>query len=98
MNEGKSAASYYRQVAAWVQVIFYSFNLVKNHKTAKNLTTTNAREKNKNRFGILRILVIFYIYFTKFKNNQILLNKISHRFLMTTKLFTGQKSLIQHIF
>jgi hypothetical protein len=26
---------------------------------------------------------------TKFKNNQILLNEISHRFLPTTKLFTG---------
>jgi hypothetical protein len=45
MNEGKSAASHYRQVAALVQVIFCSFNLVKNHKTAKNLTTANAREK-----------------------------------------------------
>jgi len=31
---------------------------------------------------------------TKFKNNQILLNKIGHRFLLTTKLFTGWKSLI----
>ncbi len=33
---------------------------------------------------------------TKFKNNQILLNKISHRLLSTTKLFTGWKSLILH--
>ncbi len=31
---------------------------------------------------------------TKFKNNQILLNKISHRFLLTAKLFTGWKILI----
>jgi hypothetical protein len=30
----------------------------------------------------------------KKKNKQILLNKISHIFLQTTKLFTGQKSLI----
>jgi len=36
---------------------------------------------------------------TKFQNNQILLNKVSHRFLLTTKLklFTGWKILIGHI-
>jgi hypothetical protein len=31
--------------------------------------------------------VFIEVCLTKFKNNQILLNKISHRFLMTTKLF-----------
>ncbi len=35
----------------------------------------------------LRILNFFVIGSTKFKNNPILLCKISHRFLMTTKLF-----------
>jgi hypothetical protein len=36
---------------------------------------------------------------TKFKNNQILLNKISHRFLMTTKLYTeGNISIILKYF
>ncbi len=33
-------------------------------------------------------------HLTKFENYQILLNKISHRFLATTKLFSGQKNLI----
>jgi hypothetical protein len=32
------------------------------------------------------------------KNNQILYNKISHRFLLTTKLFTMWKSLIRNVF
>jgi hypothetical protein len=63
---------------------------VKNHKIAKNLTTTQARENNKHRFGILRIVEIFNVYLTKFKSNHILLNKIRHRFVLTTKLFTGQ--------
>ncbi len=31
---------------------------------------------------------------TKFNNYEILLNKISHIFLATTKLFSGRKSLI----
>ncbi len=38
------------------------------------------------RFEILRILDIFDACLTKFKNNQILLNKIRHRFLLTNKL------------
>jgi len=68
---------------------------VKNHKIANNTTTSIAREKNKHRFEILRILEIFDACLTKFKNNQILLNKISHRFLLTTKLYTGQKIIIE---
>ncbi len=31
--------------------------------------------------------------FNQIKNNQILLNKIRHRFILTTKLFTGSKIL-----
>jgi hypothetical protein len=31
---------------------------------------------------------------TKFKNYEILLNNISHRFLPTTKLYAGRKSFI----
>ncbi len=64
--------------------------------SVKNTTTTKAREKNKHRFGILKILEIFDVHLIKFENNQILLNKSSHRFLPTTKLFTWQKSLIFH--
>jgi hypothetical protein len=44
-NEGKSAASVCHQLAAWVQDMFCSFCLVKNHKIVKNSTTTKAREK-----------------------------------------------------
>jgi hypothetical protein len=43
-------------VAAWLPDMFYNFYLVKNHKIAINSTTTKAREKNKHRFGNLRIL------------------------------------------
>jgi hypothetical protein len=42
---GESAASFCRKVAALFLDMFWSFNLVKNHKIAKNLTTTKAREK-----------------------------------------------------
>jgi hypothetical protein len=46
-------------------------------------------KKNKHRFGIHRILDIFNVFLTKFKNNQILLNEVSHRLPLTTKLVTG---------
>jgi hypothetical protein len=59
-NEGKSAASFCRQIAACFPDLFCNLNLVKNHKIAKNSTTTKAREKiNKHRFVILRILEFF---------------------------------------
>jgi hypothetical protein len=44
-NEGKSAASFFRQVAAWFPDMFSNYCIVKNHKIAKNSTTTNAIEK-----------------------------------------------------
>ncbi len=34
-------------------------------------------------------LEFFGLFFTKFENYQIVPNKISHRFLVTTKLFSG---------
>ncbi len=43
--EGKLAASFCRQVAAWVPGMFCNFYLVKNLKIANNSTTTKAREK-----------------------------------------------------
>ncbi len=91
----KSAASFCRQVAAWVPDIISTFYLTKNHKTAKNSTTTTARVKNKHRFGILIIIDKFGLCLTKLKNIQILLSNISDRFLPTTKLFTGRKRLIK---
>jgi hypothetical protein len=59
MNEGKSAASFCHQVAAWVSDMFCNFHLAKNHKIAINLATTEAREKISTLFLILRILEIF---------------------------------------
>jgi hypothetical protein len=44
-NEGKSAASFCCQVAAWCLDRFCNFYLVKNQKNAKNSTTTKARVK-----------------------------------------------------
>jgi hypothetical protein len=44
-NEGKSAASFCCQVAAWFPDLFCNFYVVKNHKIAKNSTTNKAREK-----------------------------------------------------
>ena len=54
----KSAASFCRQVAAGFPDVFCSFYSVKNPKIAKYSMTTKAIEKNKHRFGILRILEI----------------------------------------
>ncbi len=49
-------------VAAWFPDMFYNCYLVKNHKTANNSTTTKARENNKHRFGILRILIFLCMF------------------------------------
>ncbi len=46
VNEGKSAASFCLQVAAWVSDMLYNFYFVKNHKIADDSRTTKAREKN----------------------------------------------------
>ncbi len=54
--------------------------------------TTKAREKISTD---MESLEFFDVCFNEFKNNSILLNKISHRFLLTTNLFTGRKSLIE---
>jgi hypothetical protein len=43
--EGKSAASFCHQVAAWVPDMFCNFYIAKNHQITKNSTTTKAREK-----------------------------------------------------
>jgi hypothetical protein len=58
-NKEKSAASFCCHVAAWFPDMFCNFYLLKNHKIAKNSTTTKAREKNKHRLGIIRIFEIF---------------------------------------
>jgi hypothetical protein len=45
LQKGKSAASFCRQVAAFVPDMFCNIYLAKNHKIANNLATTEAREK-----------------------------------------------------
>jgi hypothetical protein len=56
--------------------------LVKNHKIANRSTTAGAREKISTDLESLKCLDIGFI---KFKHYQILLNKISHIFLVTTE-------------
>ncbi len=85
-NYDKSAASFYRQESAWVPYMFWNFYSVKNHKIAYNSTTAEAREE-LTQFCNPRISEACL---TKFKNSKILLNKISHSFLLTTKQFTSQ--------
>jgi hypothetical protein len=75
-------------VAEWFLDMFCNFYLVKNHKISKNSTTAKAREKISTDLESLEFYKFFDACFTKFKKNQILLNKISHRFLLATKLFT----------
>ncbi len=58
-NEGKSAACFCRQMAAWFPDIYCNFYSVKHYKIAKNSTTTEAREKINTDLGIIRILDIF---------------------------------------
>jgi hypothetical protein len=57
-------------------------------KIAHNSAATKAGEKLAQILESLEFWKFFYEGSTKFKNNQILLNKISHKFLLTTKLFT----------
>jgi hypothetical protein len=45
MNEGISAASFCRQVAALVPEMVCNFYLVKNHKNANNSAIAESREK-----------------------------------------------------
>jgi hypothetical protein len=59
---------------------------VKYPKIANSSTTTNAREKIRTDMEALKFLKFFDVGLSKFKNNQISPNKISHRFLMTTML------------
>jgi hypothetical protein len=56
----KSGASFCHQVAARVQVMLCDFYSMENHNIENNSTTTKAREKN--RFGIIRILEFLYLW------------------------------------
>jgi hypothetical protein len=77
-------------VAAWfLDVLQLLFSEISQYCfiIAKKLTTTKAREKISTYLKSLELKN--YVCLTKFKNNEILFNKISHRFLLTLKLFTG---------
>ncbi len=45
INEGESAASFCRQVTAWVKDMFCNFYIVKIHQIVNNSATTETREK-----------------------------------------------------
>jgi hypothetical protein len=66
VNEGKSAASVCRQVAAWVPEMFCNFYFVKNHKIVYNLTATKAREKLSKDVESLESQEFFHKCLTKF--------------------------------
>jgi hypothetical protein len=68
---------------------------MKNYKAANNSATTEARENISRDLESLVFHKNLDACLTKFENHQILLIKISHRFLVTTKLFSGQKCLIK---
>ncbi len=63
--------------------------VVKNHKTANNSESTEAVEKINTVFGSLEFEENCDVHLSKLRNNQILQNKISHRFILTTNLLTG---------
>jgi hypothetical protein len=86
----KSASIFCRQVAAWFLDMFCHFYFVKNHKFVSNLRTSVARVKIGVCLEYLEFLIIINVCFSKYKSNQILLHKISHRFLATTKLLLGE--------
>ncbi len=56
---------------------------------SQNSATTEDREKISADLDSEQFENFFDIGLTKFETYQILFNKISHRFPMTTKLFTG---------
>ncbi len=66
VNEGKSAASICRQVAAWVPEMFCNFYFVKNDKIVYNSTAIKAREKISKDVESLESQEFFHICLTKF--------------------------------
>jgi hypothetical protein len=74
--------------------MFCNFYFVRNHKIDDNWATTEASEKISTYLESLEFLKFVDVRLTKFENYQILIDKISHRFLVTTKLFGGWKSHI----
>ncbi len=76
-------------MAAWVPDMFCYFYLAKNLRIANDSTTSDAGEKLGTDMESLEFYIIVGVRSAKFKSNLILLKKIIHRFLETTKIFTG---------
>jgi hypothetical protein len=88
-NEGKSAASFCGQVAAGFPDMFCNFYLVKNHKIIKTQQPQKL-EKNKHRFGILRISS--YVCLTKFKKIKFHLIKLPTDFYWKPSYFLCERA------
>ncbi len=71
--------------ARWPQICFATFIWQKNHEIVNNTATTEAKEKINTCMESLEFQKFCDVCLTKFKSDQILLNKISHRFLVATK-------------
>jgi hypothetical protein len=67
-------------MVAWVPDMFSNFYLVKNYKIENNSTVSEARVKIRKNW----VLEVFGVSSTKLKKHQVLQNKISHQFLVTT--------------
>jgi len=64
-------------MAAWVPDMFWNFYKVTNDKIANNSTTNKARKKISTYLAFLEFYKTFDVSLNKYKNNQILLCKIS---------------------
>ncbi len=84
-NYGKLAASFYHHVAALVSDIFCSFYSLKITKLLITQQPLKLDKKINTNLESLEFQKNFDARLTKFKNNQILLHKISQKFLLTTK-------------
>jgi hypothetical protein len=80
--------------------MFGRFYLVKTHKIVNNLTSTDARKKIRTNLEFLEFRQFFHVFDYIKKKNISILNKISHQFLVTSKLetFTIDQLCFQTIF
>jgi hypothetical protein len=76
--------------------MFCNFYLVKSHKVVNNSATIEAREKINTDLKSLEFQKFLGISLTKFENYQNLLNKISHRILVTTRASLGREKFCEY--
>jgi hypothetical protein len=72
-------------VAARALDVSYNFKCEKNNNIANYSTTTKAIEKINTDLDTLKFNNLSFVFLAKFLNNKILLTKISHQFLVTSK-------------